>query len=217
MSEPKSRARLSILSNIAQFSLQRYNGAHPYSGSRDMSFQGGHYFGEECQVGDLVALQSAPTSKWYLSWLRKVTHYPGGNEYLLESIEDGALCNWSNVSLIYLDRSWVANHPGWQWTDRQHQFNDRWLRVCHKERDAWMYLPTPARFDGDAVELGVRVRYGLSDTRINRRFDNWRKTTKKLMLAFYDEAAAELKAEKPKKSAAPAPTVVGDTREGGAT
>ena len=188
----KSRAKILILSHLAQFSLQRRIGNLPYSGLADMAFESGGFGDANVHPGDLVALQAAPPSKWYLSWLVSTQTPAGwiGPQYTLESIEDGTLCNWSNVSLVYYNREQVRDHPEWRWTDRQHQFNDRWLRVCRKERGAFIHLPVQAKFEDDAVILQVRLRYGIREDLPPRRFGNWRKTTKKMMLEYYDEMVA---------------------------
>lgn len=196
-SSPKLRARLLILSHIAQFSLQRRIGGQIYGGLKDMAFQDSGMGAQDAVPGDLVALQSAAPSKWYLGWLISRERPEGWHDeqYTIESIEDGELCNWSNVSLIYYDRSQVSGHPEWRWTDRQHQFNDRWKRVCYKDRDAYIYLPIQPAFHQDgSVTLGTRTRFGLDDTRPTRLFPDWRKVTKATMLAFYDEAVAQAKA-----------------------
>lgn len=198
MAEQKNRARLLILNHIMQFSLQRRIGDQVYGGLRDMAFHGDDLGGTKAEPGDLVALQSAGPSKWYLGWLisREWPEGWAGEQYVIESIEDGQLCNWTNVGLIHYDRSQTKTHPEWRWTDQQFQFKDRWWNVCYKDRDAYIYLPTMPVFDGAAVEIGVRVRFGISSTVINKRFDNWRKVTKKLLAEFYDTASAEIKAEK---------------------
>lgn len=199
MAERKDRSRILIMHNLVEFSLQRWIGDHPYPGSKDMSFHGTSFGGADAIPGDLVALQSAPPGKWYLGWLIE-TKRPEGyacDVHTIESIEDGAFCDWSNVGLLYYDRKMVKDHPEWRWTDAQHEFKDRWWRACYKTRDAYIHLPIHPAFDGDSVELGVRVRFSFSSTVIRKTFPNWRKTTIKMMLEFYDAASAELKAEKP--------------------
>lgn len=193
----KSRARLLILNHVVQFSLQRMIGEHSYGGLHDMCFHGGGFGEDRAIPGDLVALQSAPVSKWYLGWLIETQHKENDYEHWsIESIEDEQVCDWTNVSLLYYDRSQVKAHPEWRWTDAQHEFNDRWRKVCYDERDAYIYLPVQAVFEDDAVVLGVRVRFGIDEERPTRAFDNWKKTTKAMMLEFYDAAVAQLK--KPK-------------------
>lgn len=194
---PKLRARQLILSHIAQFSLMRSYGRQIYGGSSDFAFHGLCMDSSDVLPGDLVAIQSARPSKWYLGWLVSKQRPEGwsDDQFTIESIEDGELCNWSNIGLIYYDRSQISGHPEWRWSDKQHAFNDRWNRVCYGERDAYIYLPIQATFlDDDGVELSTRTRYGLDDTRPTRRFENWRKVTKAMMLAFYDDAVAEARA-----------------------
>lgn len=203
MAEQKNRSRILILSHIAQFSLQRRIGDHIYGGLSDMAFLGGAALSPDVMPGDLVAIQSAPASKWYLGWLLERKQPPGYacEVYTIESIEDGQHCDWSNVGLIYYDRSQTRAHPEWRWADAQHKFSDRWQRACRKIRGAYIHLPFGPTFDGDAVELGVRVRHGLSEAVIRKSFPNWRKVTIKTMLEFYDAASAELTAERSVKVA----------------
>jgi hypothetical protein len=153
----------------------------------------------KAQPGDLIAMQSAPTSKWYLSWLVKEERREDGfRHYLLESIEDGALCWWTNVGMDFMDREVIKDHPSWRWTDRQYAFKDRWWSVCYKEKDAYITLPLYPEFGDDfAVTLGTRTRHGFDDHRPRKTFPDWRKLTKKQMAEFYDECVAS----KPSKAA----------------
>lgn len=192
MAEPKNRSRILILSHLAQFSLLRRFGDRVYGGLAEMAFSAEG----ESIPGDLVALQSAPPSKWYLGWLVSKQWLQGHADqtFTIESIEDGELCDWSNVGVIHYNRSTVAEHPSWRWSDEQHEFNDRWHKICRTERDAYIYLPTQADFrpDDSGVTLGVRVRFGLREERSLRSFSDWTTLTDSEMLAFYDEAAATL-------------------------
>ena len=193
----KKRARLLILNHIVQFSLQRKIGEHTYGGLHDMCFRGDLFGSDKAIPGDLVAVQSALVSKWYLGWLIETHRKENGYEHFsIESIEDEEICNWTNVSLIYYDRSQVKAHPKWRWTDAQHTFNDKWKTVCYKDRDAYIYLPIQAAFEGDSVVLGVRVRFGIDEARSTRAFDNWNKVTKAMMLEFYDASVEQLKQKK---------------------
>ena len=187
----KERARIAILSHLAQFSLVRQTGGLPYCGLDDMRF---HSAERNPVIGSLVVPQSAPASKWYLSWL--VEYKPGGGwpVYTLESIEDGELCDWGNIGLIAYDASQVAAHPEWRWTDEQYAFKDRWNRACYKKRDAYIYLPMFPRFDADGlgVTLGVRVRFGLDERTTARHFPVWKQVRIADMLEFYDSSEAQL-------------------------
>lgn len=185
---PKSRARLEIMHYIFEFSLAReFLGGQIYAGSSDCRFA----FADLCRPGDLVALQSAPTSKWYLSWVHSLDVQQYGNIYTLESVEDGELCNWSNVSVLVFNRTTTAAFPSWRWTNKQFEFRDRWRAVCFKDRDAYITLPTDPVFGDDyAVTLGTRTRHSFDDHRPSKTFPDWRKVTKRTMGQFYDEAVA---------------------------
>jgi hypothetical protein len=186
---PKTRSRLLILSHIAQFSLGGEIGGQPYCGLKDMRFREAQH----PPIGSLVAPHSSPPSKWYLSWVHEVkVNEHGYFIYTLESIEDGELCDWSNVSLWAYDRSQTYQHPEWRWTDKQHEFYDRWRKVCYGERDAYIVLPVqPVFYDDGAVTLTTRTRFSMDSIRPERRFESWRKVTKKMMIEFYDDAVRE--------------------------
>lgn len=197
----KNRARLSILYHISQFALACKHGDSQCGASSDWHFN----YTTTPIPGDLVALRSAALNKWHLSWLVERT-WPEGNScetYLLESIEDGELCNWSNVSLLAFNRQTRMDHLEWRWTDEQYAFNDRWRRACYKKRDAYIYLPTQAEFDGTSVTIGVRVRFGMTDARPIQTFPNWKRVTVKQMLEFYDGAVAAMREKKTPETVAP--------------
>lgn len=67
------------------------------------------------------------TSEYYLGWLREVT---GDGSFLIESIDNGNLCNWSNVSLAYMPIRSIKDQ--WRWDDRQFNIKDKWFRACYK-------------------------------------------------------------------------------------
>lgn len=193
----KERSRILILSAIAQFSLSRtFGDQRTHGGLLEYSF----IETRAPSPGTLVALQAAPSSKWYLSWVVSCG-WPENHacmEYALESIEDGEICNWSNVSVWAMPRTTTDGHPEWRWTDKQHEFNDRWTRLCHKDRNAHSYLPCRAKFydDGKNVSVELRSRFNFDETfHPNRWFDDWRKVTDAELLAFYDEAVAEQEAK----------------------
>ena len=191
--ETKSRARLEILNYITHFCLSRNYGDGINRGG--VSAFRGVWGDEPAKVGDLVALQSSPVSKWYLSWLVEIDKSQHDSRYLLESIEDGSLCWWENVGIEYFEREELVNHPNWRWTDKQFAFKDRWWRVCYKEKDAYIVLPLyPVFGEGFSVTIGTRTRFGFDDHQPMRTFDDWRKVTKKMMADCYDECAAEREA-----------------------
>lgn len=170
----KNRARISILSELLSF---------PTINSKDWT---SCYFETPPEVGDLVAMNCAPSTKYYLSWLREINEDEYGIvRYLLESIEDGELCWWTNIGLSYYDRVRVSERPSWKWDDDQFGFNDRWLKVCQKN-DTYIVLPCQSKFDDNGgVVLDVRIRFGLDDYRNPVHFDNWKKITNKEMDKYY--------------------------------
>lgn len=185
------RARISILSELLAF---------PTISGKDWTSGTGR---SNPAAGDLVSLCSAPDTKWCLSWCREVVVTENGwQKFLLESLEDGELCWWTNVGVNVYSRERVSERPTWQWDDRQFAFNDRWNRVCYKEHDAYIVLPTLPEFkDTGAVILGVRIRHQFSDFRYSQEFPNWKKVTMKIMGEFYVGCCQRYKDSKPDKAA----------------
>lgn len=181
----RERARISILSEMMSF---------PTINQKDWTSRG------DVEIGDLVSLTSAPDSKWYLSWVRDYDRNDGWPRYLLESIEDGALCWWENVGINIYSRERVAERPTWQWDDKQFAFNDRWSKVCFKRHDAYIVLPMLPVFDGKSVTLNVRIRFGWSDYHNPKTFPNWKKLTMKEMGEFYQECESGYDAYKEKST-----------------
>lgn len=187
--DTKLRARQQILHYVLSFCVsRRYDGdTRLYPGIEGFHSEMSR---AAVQVGDLVILKSAPASKWTIGWLRAIREHPHDREYCIESLDDGDLCWWSNVGIEYFPRDKIDE--SWRWTDRQHAFNDRWRRVCFKERDAYIYLPLYAEFgEGYAVTLGTRVRFGFDAKQCRRSFPDWRKVTRKMMAECYDDCVAE--------------------------
>jgi len=180
----KNRARLLILSNLMSF---------PTINNKDWGYNCGC---DKPQIGDLVALSSAPPSKWYLSWLREYDPNNGWPKYLLESIDDGELCWWENVSLTVYSREIVQGRPSWQWDDKQFEVNDRWHKVC-RNKAAYIMLPCQPAFNADgSVTLDVRIRFGWDEYRNPRTFPDWKKLTMKQMADYYTVSKSEYEATK---------------------
>jgi hypothetical protein len=191
--DTRNRARLEILNYITNFCLTHVWGEGVGRRGSLHGFVSDIRDEEPPQVGDLVTLQSAPTTKWYLSWLREIDTGDSSftTRYLLESIEDGDLCWWANVGIDHLEREEVREHASWRWTDRQFAFKDRWWKVCFQDRDAYITLPIYPVFGDDySVTLGTRTRHGFDDHAPRKTFPDWRKLTKAQMAAFYDECVA---------------------------
>lgn len=174
--DTKYRARIAILSDILSFPTIRNK-----DWTSDMFDDRG-----KMKPGDLVAMNAAPPSKWYLSWLHEVNPNNGWPKYLLESIEDGELCWWENVGLSFYNRENIR--PSWKWTDAQFGLNDRWMRMCRE----FMVRPLPAVFNEDgSVTLNVRIRYSLDDYHNPTTFPDWKKLTMKKMASYYKDSVNE--------------------------
>lgn len=191
----RSQSRQLILHYITEFCLLReMSDGSVYTGLKSSRWRATR----TPAPGALVALQHAPPSKWHLSWVRSFSQNPGHHDitYMLESIDDGEVGAWSNVSLLQFDMKTVQNSPHWRWTDEQHEFNDRWLRLCRDERDAYIVVPVQSVFydaeDGEPehVYLETRTRWGLDDLRFGDRLYDWRSATDAQLLAVYDNAVA---------------------------
>lgn len=168
----KNRARISILSELLSFATIR---------NKDW---------EEDRlppVGSLVAMSSAPTSKWYLSWVIEIDNREGYPRYLLESIEDGVQCWWTNVGINKFNPQRIKERPEWRWTDKQFTLRDRWRRVL-KEADAYIVLGGDFDFKTDgSLYISLRIRHNFDPSfNYNKTFPDWKKVTIKMMSEFYD-------------------------------
>lgn len=172
MSETYNRSRMCILNEILSY---------PMIGDKDWEDD------RNPKKGEIVSLNSAPPSKWYLSFVEEVRVNSLGNEYLLKSIEDGELCWWSNVGINVYRPKIGSYKEYWNWTDKQFAFNDRWKKVCFKWNDAWLFRPYDAKFlDNGAVKLSLYERHDFDHKyKYEKVFDNWKKTTMKIMDEFY--------------------------------
>jgi len=181
----KTRAKIDILSYITRFCLSRnYGIGNNQGGLGENAFLPL----EDPKVGDLVSLQSAPASEWYLSWyIEKIPRNDSFDTiHVLESIDTGELCNWSNVSFCVLNRDVVAEHPEWRWMDKQYEFKDRWFRACYKKRNAYIDRPCRPEFrEDDSVVLPLRKMFNMGDG-TSKIFNNWKKVLVRDMLEFYD-------------------------------
>lgn len=176
----KQRAKIQILAHIFQFNI--LNGIDGFKGSA-LDEQ------SHIPIGSLVAPFCAPNTKYYLSWLRDIKLDENGwHKFLLESIEDGELCWWENISFHYLPLEYTDKFPEWKWTDKQYDFNDKWQRVDFKFKFRAL-LPIFDNNDNSVI-LKFRYGYGISDDIPERKFDNWKKLTKREMQSFVDEIYA---------------------------
>jgi hypothetical protein len=150
-------------------------------------------------VGDLIRLESAPQSKWRLSWLADVRKHAGGDcEYLCKSIVDGELCWWSNVGVSFLHRKTLENHPSWKWTDDQFDFNDRWHKACNRH-DPYLYRPMTPVFNEDCTAtVGTRLRHNFDGRFPTAVIANWRKITIKALAEIYLSLVDKHKTQEPR-------------------
>src|SRR5689334_1310609 len=122
-----TRAHRHILWYITQFCIthvyQHTDGPRVHG-----SLHGFYTARNDALVGDLVIPTSSPISEWYLSWLKEIRQEQYGYQYLLESVETGKECWWSNIGLEYMDRKVLAEFPEWKWSDKQYEFADRWYK-----------------------------------------------------------------------------------------
>jgi hypothetical protein len=199
--ESKSLARLNILNHIVTFFTMKYFGGNTYSiGMKEHTFytcshnlsSNSNEIKEYPPIGSLCMISAAPTSIYYLSWLKDIKIGSSGcfdTEYLLESIEDGnKSCWWSNVGIYYIPLETINKYPEWKWNDKQYQFKDRWYR-CKKRRDEYQVLPYVPIFNDDDLSVVLRTRIKWSDINnsfTEKTFDNYKKVSLKDMLEFYD-------------------------------
>ena len=113
----KTRAYIEIISYVTAFATQTVYFSGKY-GCFGPAFLGS----EDVKVGDLVRLQGGPPTKWFLSWVIEIK--PNG-EYLLESIMDNSLCNWTNIALMPFDREKILD--SWRWDDKQFALRDKFF------------------------------------------------------------------------------------------
>lgn len=181
----REKAKLEILSELLSY---------PTVSQKDWQSD----FSTDVQVGDLVSLNSAPVSKWFLSWVKKIdkTSSRFSTRYLLESVEDGELCWWSNVGFNIYNRKRVSERPKWKWDDKQHAFFSRWFKSC-KRHDSYIVLPVLPEFHDDySVTLNVRIRFGFTNFQNPKIFDNWKKLNMKDMEKYYLECVTKNNQEK---------------------
>lgn len=192
----KSRSRTRILHYVLSFCVTKIFGSEEAIKKHPQTHGGISGFvkvsdNTPVQVGDLVLLEAAPATKWQIGWLAETRSTPEGwTEYLIESLEDGSLCWWSDVGLCFLKRD--AVQAQWRWDDRQWAFKDRWFRVCDKAWGASDDRPLLPDFgDGFAVTIGTRTSNRFDDIGPTRTFPDYRKVTKAMMAQCYAECVAE--------------------------
>lgn len=201
-----NRARTEILHFVLSFCMTYEWEPEKQYGRRSASIHGfapsGYDSSHPVQPGDLVILQSAPATKWTIGWLKKIDE-ADHRRYLIESLEDGELCWWGNVGIMFLPRNLIS--PRWRWTDKQFKFQKKWHRAYHKHGDD---KPNQCVFheDGSAT-IGTRGYWDFAldgDTRpppIERRLPDWQKTTVPMLVEHIKSMEAERAARRIAKKA----------------
>ncbi len=186
------RARLTIYHRLFSCAIgKRYGDGHY------VAFEG--LTTEEPKPGDLVRIESAPVSKWTISWFVDWID-KSWNACLLKSVEDHQIGRWTNIGISVYNRDVIAGAPEFQWNDAQFKLWD-WWRSPGKKGEVFLVIPELPAFEGDSVRLQCRIRHGWGEPTTPRTFDNWRKLKKKDLYAFFRESVAEYEARpKPEKS-----------------
>jgi hypothetical protein len=188
------RSRLAIYHSI----FSRCIGKQYGEDTQFVSFAG--LSNAEPKPGDLVRIESAPPSKWSISWFVEMID-KGWNTCLLKSVEDHSVCRWSNIGISVFRSDITKDHPEFLWTDRQFGLWD-WWKSIRKKHDSFSVIPMMPTFEDDSVHLQCRIRFGLGEPTTPRRFENWRKLKKKDLYAFFRESVAEFQA-RPKSETNP--------------
>lgn len=186
------RSRLAIYHSIFSFCIGKR-----YEENRFFQSYNG-LCNDDPKPGDLVRIESAPASKWTISWFEEMLD-KSWNTCLLRSVEDHTLCRWSNVGISVFDKRVTEDRPDFLWTDRQFAFWD-WWKCPGRKGEVFAVIPMMPTFDGDAVHLQCRIRHGWGEPTMPRKLDTWRKLKKRDLYAVYREMVEEVEARpKPEK------------------
>lgn len=185
----KSRAKIEILNYIMMCCTKR-----KYPNINDENtFQGSFLNDIKPPVGTLCILGSAPFSDFYLSWLHSITGDGYDRTYLLESIENGKLCNWSNVSIFWLPKEKVDSFPTWKWDNDQFVLMDK-IDKAFKQCGAYILRTMLPEFgEGGSVTLRVRKMFD-NDCVYSETFPSYKNMTLKAIKEFYKRAESHNKA-----------------------
>ncbi len=187
----KSKAKIEILNyivnictNIYSSNGMRINLDHPEHGFKTSLFNK-----NEIPLNTIVRISAANHTKYYLSWLREIKE---NGVYLTESIEDGSLCNWSNVSIYYLPIKTINIVPSWRWNDKQFKIKEQWFRACFKTKDCYVIRPCVPEFNQDgSFTLSLRKIFE-SEIIAKKTFKDYNKVLVRDMLQFYDNTYLNL-------------------------
>lgn len=194
-SEKKDRARFQILNLVLMMSTTKKmpsDGRPIPNFNEEWSFNSGS--GEKtAPIGSLCKLSSAPISKWYLSWLREMRVGEIGTEYLMESIDDGSLCWWSNVSVDWIDKSTTDEYSKLHWTDSYYQFDDMWNKAFHRKNAYVLRAGLPMFHSDRSVTVVAREMFQQpTPGSLEKTFPDYTKVRLKDLMQAYDELYAEM-------------------------
>jgi len=201
--DTRNTSRIEILNFVVGFCSVKYYGENQFATcKKENSFHSTGFDKQLPPIGSLCRVEFSKSTKWYLGWLKKIKD--GNNrfdmQYLIESIEDGSLCWWSNISISHLPLETTDKFPEWKWTDKQWDFKKRWWNACYKKRDAYIIRPMfPVFNDDGSVVLKFRQMFS-NGIFTERKIDNWKKATVKEMVEFYDYSYKENDEVKTKSS-----------------
>lgn len=196
MADTYINARRMILSDVLQFYI-----TSKWEDRNSPAIRGfipsGWASTEPVQPGDLIIMSAAPASKWAIGWLRMIEQGTDGRRYLIESLEDGEVCWWTNIGLSYMPRDDIKQQ--YRWSDRQFAFNKRW--VCLDREASPSIRVQMCQFDRGAavaekgVTISIRQRWGSHESDaippITRHFPNYRKVTIPMLKAALAEMTSE--------------------------
>lgn len=189
----KNKARIEILNYVITFCVTQCYGEKSFSlGRSETSFHGGTFKEQNPPLNSLCMLSSAPTSIYYLGWLREIKHGDSrfSTQFLIESIEDGSRCWWHNVGIWHLPLETSDRFPSWQWTDEQFAFQKKYDNVFRK-RSAYGLRALNCVFKDDG-SVTVKVRKMWSNGLFaEKTFSNYKKVLSRELLQFYDETFKE--------------------------
>jgi len=181
--ETRNKARLEILDYVNQFCIKHYveggfNYVDPESSFRDSNY--------DPPIGSLVHLFGVMNSgKYYLSWVVEKRE----EQVLLESIEDGERCWWSNVGYYHLPMELINKNPEWKWNDKQFAFRDRCYRACRKVDEYMKVCMRPEFLEDNKVIIKVRKKF--EQEIITKEFDNWKNLKSKEITEFFKSVKFE--------------------------
>jgi len=195
----KYRAKIEILNYIVSVCTNTFTedyGKHVNIPKKENGFISSLFNRSEIPLNTLVKLNCVREStEYYLGWLREIKD---DGVFLIESIENGKLCNWSNVGIEYMPVESIQSH--WIWNDKQFDIKDKWMRACYKSRDCHLLRPLYPEFsqEDNSFTLSLRVMFS-DDVVATKKFNDYKKVLVRDMLNFYDEALYDYQFKNTKK------------------